>query len=133
MKKRIYIIIGISILAVASVTDLIYGANRGEDVFNGSKLCNRNEFLLVFSYMNRNDEHTIHMRSGDTLKVTYEIKNGRTDVVIGIIGHDPIYRGNDIQTGSFELPIRETGDYIISVTADKASGKTDFSAERQYS
>lgn len=41
-------------------------------------------------------------------------------------GQDPIYRGNDVQTGTFELPIQEEGEYVISVNAGKASGRLEF-------
>ena len=56
----------------------------------------------------------MYLESGDTLKVTYEVRDGRADVTIGISGQDLIYRGNDVQTGAFELPISETGEYVIS-------------------
>lgn len=68
----------------------------------------------------------MYLESEDTLKVTYEVRDGRIDVTIGIADQDPIYRGNDVQTGDFELPIQEAGEYVISVHASKASGRLGF-------
>lgn len=47
-------------------------------------------------------------------------------MTIGISDQDPIYRGNDVQTGDFELPIQETDEYVISIRASKASGRLGF-------
>ena len=76
--------------------------------------------------MDENDSQTMYLESGDILKVAYEIKNGRIDVTIGISDRDPIYRGSDVQTGDFELPIQETDEYVISIRASKASGRLGF-------
>lgn len=131
MKKRtktvIRICVLIVVLGICSVC-LFWPWHRdmNDRVYNGSRVGNPDGYWLDFSYMDQSDNHTMSLKPGDILKVTYEVRDGRIDVTIGVPGQDPIYRGNDVQTGAFELPIQETGEYIISVNASKASGRLEF-------
>lgn len=103
--------------------------NGIDRVFDGSKIKNPDRYLLDFSYMDQSDSHTMDLARGDTVQVAYEVRDGRVDVTVGISGHDPIYRGDDVQAGEFELRIEETGRYVISVHAGKASGWLEFERE----
>lgn len=131
MQKKTKTVIRICVLIVALGIGLVcfWGSCQGDRidrVFDGSRVGNPDEYWLDFSYMDKSDGQTMYLESGDTLNVTYEVRDGRIDVTIGISGQDSIYRGNDIQTGDFELPIQETGEYVISVNASKASGRLEF-------
>lgn len=128
MQKRtktvIRICVLVAVLGIGSVC--LFWPWSSDRVFNGSRVGNPDGFLLDFSYMDQSDSHTMSLKPGDILKVTYEIKDGRIDVTIGISGQDPIYHGNDVQTGAFELPIQEEGEYVISVNASRACGRLEF-------
>lgn len=128
MQKRMKAVIRICvrIVALGIGSACLFWSCRRDRIFDGSRIGNPDEYLLDFSYMDQSDSHTMHLESGDTLKVTYEIKGSRIDVTIGISGHNLIYRGNDIQTAAFELPVQEAGEYVISVNASKASGRLEF-------
>lgn len=131
MRKRTKTVIRICVLIVALGIGSVcfWGSchrNRIDRVFDGSRVGNPDGYWLDFSYMDKSDSQTMYLASGDILKVAYEIKDGRIDVTIGISDQDPIYRGSDVQTGDFELPIQETGEYVISVHASKASGRLAF-------
>ena len=130
MKKRTRTVIRICVLIAAlGIGSLcLQRACRGgiDRVFDGSRVGNPDGYWLEFSYMDQSDSQTVYLESGDTLEVTYEVRGGRVDVAIGISGQDPIYRGNDVQTGAFELPIQDSGEYVISVSAAKASGRLAF-------
>lgn len=128
MQKRMKAVIRICVLIVALGigSACLFWPCRQDRIFDGSRIGNPDEYLLDFSYMDQSDSHTMHLESGDTLKVTYEIKGSRIDVTIGISGHNLIYQGNDIQTAAFELPVQEAGEYVISVNASKASGRLEF-------
>lgn len=131
MQKRTKTAIRLCVLIVALGIGSVcfWGSchrDRIDRVFDGSRVKNPNGYLLDFSYMDENDSQTMYLESGDILKVTYEIKDGRIDVTIGISDQDPIYRGSDVQTGDFELTIQETGEYVISVHASKASGTLEI-------
>lgn len=128
MRKRTKTAIRICILMVALGigSACLFKPCPQDRVFDGSRVGNPDGYLLDFSYMDRSDSQSIYLESGDILKVAYEIKDGRIDVTIGISDRDPIYRGSDVQTGDFELPISEAGEYVISVNASKASGTLAF-------
>lgn len=131
MRKRTKTVIRICALIVAlGIGSVCFwgSCHRGrmERVFDGSRVGNPEGYWLDFSYMDKSDSQSLYLESGDTLKVTYEVRDGRIDVAIGIPGEELIYRGDDIRTGGFELLIQETGEYAISVKADKASGALAF-------
>ena len=131
MQKRTKTVIRVCILIVALGIGSVYfwgscHRDRIDRVFDGSRVGNPDGYWLDFSYMDKSDSQTMYLESGDTLNVTYEVRNGRIDVTIGISDQDPIYRGSDVQTGAFALPIQETDEYVISVNASKASGRLEF-------
>lgn len=131
MQKRTKTVIRICVLVVvlgigSACLFWLCRRDRIDRVFDGSRVGNTDGYWLDFSYMDKSDSQTIYLESGDTLKVTYEVRDGRIDVTIGISGQNLIYRGNDVQTGDFELPIQEAGEYVISVNASKASGRLAF-------
>lgn len=129
MRKKAKIVIWVCILIVGIGFACFLGPYRRSGIdrrFDGSRVGNPDGYWLDFSYMDQNDSQTLFLESGDTLKVRYEIKDGRIDVTIGVSGRDPVYRGNDIQTGAFELQIQEAGEYIVSVNASRASGRLAF-------
>lgn len=115
----------IAALGIGSVVCLFWPW-RSDRIFDGSRVGNPDGYWLDFSYMDKSDSQTMYLESGDTLNVIYEVRDGRIDVTIGISDQNPIYRGNDVQTGAFALPIQETGEYVISVNASKASGRLEF-------
>lgn len=128
MRKRTKTVIRgcVLIIALGIGSICLFWPRSSDRVFDGSRVGNPDGYWLDFSYMDQSDSHTMSLKPGDILKATYEIKDGRIDVTIGVSGQDPIYRGNDVQTGTFELPIQEEGEYVISVNASRASGRLAF-------
>lgn len=128
MRERTRTVIRVCVLiaALGIGSVCLFGPWRSDRAFDGSRVGNPDGFLLDFSYMDRSDSHTLSLKPGDILKATYEVKDGRIDVTIRVSGHDPIYCGNDVQTGTFELPVQEEGEYVISVNASRASGRLAF-------
>ena len=64
-------------------------------------------------------EVTIRALSG----VELEIEKGRVDIVIGAEGDEPIYFGNDVDSGKSELPVSAAGQYKVTVEARGAAGE----------
>ena len=125
MKKIVLIA---AVMAVVLVLGIVAGITvfHREAAFDGSRVANPDAFLLKFTEMNKSDSHTVRLKSGDTLRVSYAIDKGRIDVEIGMDGQPPIYRGNGIRTGAFELPVKEAGGYTIRVEARHAAGTLAF-------
>ena len=130
MNKKILIgVLAAAVLVIAIVTGIML--LRRPVAFNGSRVANPDAFLLTFTAMNGADSHTLSLKSGDTLCVSFAVEKGKIDVTIQAEGQAPIYRGNGIQTSSFELPISEAGNYTIQIEAQRAAGTLEFQVKAE--
>ncbi len=124
-RRKLWLILSVIMLLAASVA--VWQLIRANQAyFSGDRIKNPDAYLLTFAYMNADDAHTMKLEAGDRLSVAYEISKGEIDVVIGIEGEDPIYRGNRIATGDFYIEAPRTGNYTISIHAEKAQGTMNF-------
>lgn len=79
--------------------------------------------------MSKTDAHIITAEAGDVILVELEIEKGRVDIVIGAEGDEPIYFGNDVDSGKSELPVSAVGQYSaagqykVTVEARGAAGE----------
>ena len=72
--------------------------------------------------MNQTDSHDLLLEKNDVLDVEYSIDKGKMDFTIEKENAKPIYKGNDIVGGKFEVIVPEAGAYKITVKAKNASG-----------
>ena len=89
-----------------------------------------NYYLLEFENTSREDTYMISACKDDVFVVNFEIYNGYADLIIAMDGKSPIYRGNDIKTGAFEVIVPETGEYRITVNAKHVSGFIEVYAKK---
>lgn len=70
------------------------------------------------------EEYTIHVPDGKTYAVLINILNqeGSLSITIGKNGDTPVYTGNDVESSTFTVYLRETGDYKVVITANKHKG-----------
>ena len=116
MRKRI--IIALALLALA-IPFILYGT---QSEFSGNRVKSREQYILEFERMNQEDSHALALHEGDTLSVEFAIDRGRVDLFIGMAGAEALYRGNDIDSGSFVLTAPKDGDYQITIQAKHAAG-----------
>lgn len=100
---------------------MLFGCNA--EVFDGNGVKNQDNFFLRFTRMSKTDAHIIAAEAGDVISVELEIEKGRVDIVIGAEGDEPIYFGNDVDSGKFELPVSTAGQYKVTVEARGAAGE----------
>ena len=78
------------------------------------------------------EQYTIHVSDGEELAVLISIlnQNGSLSLTIGKSGSTPVYTGNDIESSSFTVYLRESGDYSVVIDANKHEGSysLDWSA-----
>lgn len=91
-------------------------------VFVGNRTKTSDCYILQFEEMNQTDSHVLMLEKDDVLSVEYSIEKGKMDFYIGQENEKPIYKGNDIAGGKFEVTVPENGTYQISVKAKHASG-----------
>ena len=123
-KTRGYTVM--AIIVVMTVTICACGVN--DDVkFNGSKTRNENQFDMAFDVLNTTYTHKMIMEEGESIAVSIEKEAGEITVLIQQDSQEPIYRGDDVQSGAFTVAINEAGTYTLSVTGKKARGRVSFS------
>lgn len=116
-----------AVILVLGITAGAAGCNA--EVFDGNSVKNQDNFFLRFTRMSKTDAHIIKAEAGDVISVEFEIEKGRVDIVIGAEGDEPIYFGNDVDSGKFELPVSAAGQYSavgqykVTVEARGAAGE----------
>lgn len=76
--------------------------------------------------MNQKDCHVLTLRENEVLSVEYSIYKGRVDFSIEAGGDTSVFKGNNIDSGKFELIIPSDGEYEIVVNAKHASGMLEI-------
>lgn len=49
-------------------------------------------------------------------------QEGSLSITIGKNGDTPVYTGNDVESSTFTVYLREAGDYKVVITANKHKG-----------
>lgn len=122
MKRKIIIAAAVLIAAAAAVCLLVFKS----DAFKGEWVKNPDRYYLSFTLMNEDDSSVMPLRAGDTICASWSIEKGRVSVEISSESGEMLYRGSDIDTAEFELPISQDGNYIFSVSARNAAGYMEF-------
>ena len=70
------------------------------------------------------EQYTIHVSDGEELAVLISIlnQNGSLSLTIGKSGSTPVYTGNDIESSTFTVYLRESGDYSVIIDANNHEG-----------
>lgn len=95
-------------------------------VFDGSRVSDASGFRMEYSILDREESADLNLTEGDRLKVFLSHTEGSVDVIVGMEGQKPIYRGNGQQNADFVLEIAETGTCHISVSGHRAKGSASF-------
>ena len=88
-------------------------------------------YILEFDKMNREESYVISACKEDVFVVNLRIDRGRVDFIIGMDGEASIYKGDNIETGTFEVIVPEDGEYRITVNAKRASGFIKVYAKKE--
>lgn len=94
--------------------------------FNGSRASDEEHFDIDFEILNGTYTHDLVMNEGDSIALTIEKESGSISLLIQKESKDAIYRGDDVEAGTFEVVISEAGTYTLSVTGKKAKGHVVF-------
>ncbi|GEM_PF-974459 len=129
MNKRIHYIIMTAIAALSAV--LVACGTNENATFNGSKTGDENHFDIDFEILNSAYEHELVMEEGESIEVSIHKESGEISVLIQQESHDPVYKGDDVQDGEFEVIISEAGTYTVSVTGKKAKGRVIFTRQKK--
>lgn len=132
MKKGTKILccgIGAAVLLVIAILLVINYSAAEKSVFNGDRVRNPDRYYLSFTYMNQDDSAVMTLHAGEELHAYWEIEKGRVDIAIAKENGELIYQGNEIDRADFLLPITESGEYTVTISAGKAKGIIDLTVE----
>lgn len=122
---------GIGLLGVVFVFIgyfLMYQIHMSRDsVF--TRNAEENRYALGCKILNTTLEESYYLEEGDSITVAMDVMKGEFKICIGIKGDEPVYTGNGIICGDFQVNIPKTGDYEISVTGKKAVGSVSFTMD----
>ena len=119
-----------NILTMAMAVMLLLGlcacGTNDNATFNGSKTGDAEHFDIDFEILNDTYTHNLVLKDGDSIAISIEKESGVISLLVQKESGDAVYRGDDVETGSFEVVISEDGTYTLSVTGEKAKGHVVF-------
>lgn len=96
------------------------------DAFEGSKTSDEAGVRLEYSLLNKEESAELQLTEGEQIRVCLSHTFGSVDVIVGMNGEQPIYKGTEQENADFVLTIPKTGRYHISVTGHRAKGGISF-------
>ncbi|MDO4961906.1 MAG: hypothetical protein Q4E57_08675 [Eubacteriales bacterium] len=127
VKKCAFIMLILAVIAGA-VFYFAYGRQKIHCVTGINNL--DHYYILEFEKMNREDSCLIPACKDDVFAVNFRIDKGQVDLIIAMDGNTPIYKGNDIEIGEFNVIVSEDGAYRITVNAKHASGYVEVNTKK---
>ena len=108
----------------------LFGCGRGNGNYNqvtavgrvssqtGTRISSKHKLL------DGREQYTIHVSDGEELAVRVSIlnQNGSLSLTIGKRDSTPVYTGNDMESGTFIVYLRESGDYSVIIDANDHEG-----------
>ena len=94
--------------------------------FEGERTADDNTFVLDYTALNSTQAHKLDLEAGERLDAEIDIQAGRLEITVGMDGCDPIYKGKNMPSSSFQIEVEDSGTYQIIVTGVNASGRVAF-------
>lgn len=124
-----------NVLTMAMAVMLLFGlcacGTNDNATFNGSKTGDAEHFDIDFEILNDTYTHNLILKEGDSIAISIEKESGVISLLVQRESGDAVYRGDDVETGSFEVVISEDGTYTLSVTGEKAKGHVIFTRKEK--
>ena len=117
-------------LVMCLVVLTLFGCGRGNGNYNqvtavgrissqtGTGISSKHKLL------DGREQYAIHVPDGEELAVRVSVLNrsGSISLTIGKRDHSPVYTGNDMESGTFTVYLRESGDYGVIIDANNHEG-----------
>lgn len=113
-------------MTVLVATMFLSACTKGA-TFNGSKTGDEDHFDIDFEMLNASYSHELEMKEGESLDVTVKAESGDISLTIQKEGDEPIYRGSNLESTSFQVGIEQEGTYTLTVAGKKARGHVNIS------
>lgn len=111
-----------SVLSVAIIVMLFTFSSCSLTKFDGTRTGNESQLIMEYKVLNTTDSQMLELYEDDIVDFAIVSDSGKLDIVLQKEGDEPIYKGVDIPTSSFQVVIGEAGTYKVSVTGKNARG-----------
>lgn len=113
-----------ALIAVFSVT-----ACGKKEVFKGNVVADDTYYDMTFDWLNTAYTYDMYLEQGDSIEIFLEKERGKVSVFIQTGDEEPVYQGDDMAPSSFVVNIKETGNYTVKISGQKAKGHISFSRQ----
>ena len=118
------------IMTIFSVMLLIISLSACSPDFNGSRTGNDNQLIMEYTAFNTTDSQDLVVEAGDTIHVEIVIEDGHLSYKIQKNDDEPIAESESIFfSEEFDVEVKESGTYTVTVTGEKAKGNVKFVVE----
>ena len=128
MSNKKAIVLAVGAVVVLALAGIVFVLTSSQPVLRGQRVNNPDYYHLDVRQMTMVDTSVVPLTGGQEVKVDFDIEKGSCDLVIGIEGQQPLYRGNDLDEGSFVLTAPFTGPYTVTVEARGMAGSLTVDA-----
>lgn len=94
--------------------------------FDGSRTGNDSQFIMEYRIFNGADSQTLQLKKGESIDAAIVNTSGHLEIAICDQKGNILYKNDDVSTGSFQIEMKETGKYTITVTGTQAKGSVQF-------
>ena len=128
MKKhyKIYLIIFV-ILIIIGLSFFITKYNQ--KTFVGERIKNPDSYLLDIKKMNGSDNHSMDLKKGTSLKISFETYKGSLNLKIVNQKNEIVYEGNGKVATNFTIDLPNDDSYTFFVEAKWAKGYINISVK----
>lgn len=97
-----------------------------KSAFKGNEIADEECFNIDFEVLNMIHTHEMILTANEYIKVQITKDAGSISVLIRKDDEEPVYKGDDITTGEFQVQIKEPGTYQLCVSGKRAKGHVIF-------
>ena len=119
----------IEILCLAMIAVFSVSACGKKEVFKGNIVADDAYYDMTFDWLNTAYTYDMYLEQGDSIEVFLEKERGKVSVLIQTGDEEPVYQGDDRAPSSFVVNIKETGNYTVKISGQKAKGHISFSRQ----
>ena len=119
----------IEILCLAMIAVFSVSACGKKEVFKGNIVADDAYYDMTFDWLNTAYTYDMYLEQGDSIEVFLEKERGKVSVLIQTGDEEPVYQGDDRAPSLFVVNIKETGNYSVKISGQKAKGHISFSRQ----
>ena len=118
------------IMTIFSAMLLIISLSACSPDFNGSRTGNDNQLIMEYTAFNTTDTQDLVVEAGDIIHAEIVVEDGHLSYKIQKNDDEPIAESESIFfSEEFDVEVKESGTYTVTVTGEKAKGSVKFVVE----